>query len=565
MNIKKTIFIPLLFATICFFGIFLCNSPISNSQAKDKTTNSKIELSNKIIAQNKISYKFKYTLTPNDPLITIFSRDVKRVDLNSLKKELGEKNIGLDLDNNSIHVNLKDNINQNGLGKFQITAIGKDDLDIEIADLNENLLYSKKTIPETALESADDTVTGTENANNNTPENTNIDELHDVESEETSREDNSANKTTQITDSNLDYKQPPLVPGGEDWNQDWLKQDNLLISMGIPKKLDDGRTSYPVLYFGALNYALNHTKVYDSVGGRPGAVGLGSGRKNNITAANSGIINVPKNGNVDAEQQKKNDPNKFLNFTFGDGLLFGDGTAFRPDAVYRGSQRNWTTTNVFDFYKPTGNIMKPAIYGPDFEKLSGDWGLDEKSARFYVKQYSVGSGKNQHHFVAQRIVYRQVLKKGYAIQVTTTQQFDENNSVIITTEFKNVGNKYIDNFQGYTFRDITFLRDHRRKGSKQDNVIRSLGKNRGVYASRNGEFGSRIEFKLSGYPDSPYAWSGRGTRSSFYQSSRKDHFPWNSKGLFNTYNDAFEDIDDVGDKGSEPGFGNSWMGFQTYN
>ncbi|WP_125770293.1 hypothetical protein [Companilactobacillus furfuricola] len=67
----------------------------------------------------------------------------------------------------------------------------------------------------------------------------------------------------------------------------WTKRNNLQVSYGHPiKKQSDGSILKPVIYFGSITNALNHFSVQESVNRDR----YRSSRKNNVTAANSGVV-----------------------------------------------------------------------------------------------------------------------------------------------------------------------------------------------------------------------------------------------------------------------------------
>lgn len=532
------------------------------SQAAELTEQTTIKIEQDKIEPDFLIYEMNYDYSStNDPIIILSTHQIKNIELSFLEEQLGKENVSITENDQQLILNLKQL--KKSKGSFKLKKLGSDPLLVTIRNAKQEVIY-QSTITDKKAESNTEIIPPAEESE--------IDVTKDpaaTESDPNNEQDNSAQ---------------PEITRDPDWNRGWNEKSKLIVARGIDKKLDSGRTATPVQYFGALNYALEGITLKDSVGGRPLSPGLviipgpgeGTGRKNNLTAANSAVIISRESGkynwtNTQVDNNRDYRRNYYLNYTFGDGFLykpglFNDG----KEKIYRGSQRNFITTNLFDYYSPTGDISKPRIYGPDVEEERKVYGLDEKNVHYSIKNdklYRDGNPNNQDEdnvvkTFMQRMVFRQVMNNS-VVQVTITMKFDNNNASIITTEFKNIGSTYLDNFQGYTFRDITFIRDHRRDRSKQDNIIRSLGNHVGAYASRNDVYDSRIEFKLSGYPDSPYAWSARGTRSAFYSASDKDHFPWNTKGIQNQYDDAFKNIYDRADQENEPSFGEPFMDYAT--
>lgn len=586
---KKELLIPLIIATI-FISIGLITLyPSHQINAAELTEKTIVDVHQQSANENSRIYQIDYHYKNNDSVLALSSHQIKNFDIPFLEKQFGKENVGFDKNQHELFLNLKKF--NSSKGSFQLKKLGTEELLLSIKNAKHELLFQSK--PDSKNNFNDQNLLEDTNADpeSNLPTKTSED-LNSSGSSSDRNDDpqqiNNENVSTDFASDNSQHDDTAQekIPRDPDWNTGWSERSRLIVARGIDKKMSDGRTSTPVQYFGALNYALENITLSDSVHGRPLRPGLiwlipgpgsGTGRKNNITAANSGII-MSRPGHTWTETQKASENyklNYYLNYTFGDGLLFKPGVLNDGgEKVYRGSQRNFITTNLFDYYMPTGDISKPRIYGPDIEDKNV-YGLDEKNVHYYIKNHTLFRDGNPNNVtknnvvktVMQRLVFRQVMKKS-VVQVTVTMKFDNNNGSIITTEFKNIGTTYIDNFQGYTFRDLTFIRDHRRDQSKQDNIIRSLGNHEGAYASRNDVYNSRIEYKLNGYPDSPYAWAARGTRSAFYYASNDDHFPWNENGIEDnvnkvTYDDAFKHIYDRADQENEPGFGKPLMNFAT--
>ncbi|WP_300560519.1 hypothetical protein [Companilactobacillus sp.] len=515
----------------------------------------------------------KYQLDVNAPILTITSPQFKNIDVEALKKEIGKDHVGVDSEHQKLHLNMKDNIDQDGKGSFSIVTTNDQKMIIDFSDINEEqllmtllnsdgkdaLLDTEEKIDKPGV-GADKPLSGeTSEFNKKAPSkdpNTDVDGEADGDGDD---DDDGVDEDANIHEDE------------DDPSKGWIRSENMMISPGHAVENSDGSKRVPVLYFGALNYALEGLSVKRSVAGRPLRTGLvagvlgtpiGDGRMNNVTAANSAIIYVPKNGNINAVQtnNEKKRKNSFYTNTFGDGKLppppkIGTGLVSAGDKVYRGSQRNFVTTNIFDYYgKSSGDITKPKLFGPDAKNIGDYTGLVKKQTRLYYKTYEDPVTKET--LTMQRLIFYQKID-GYQVRVKITQRFDANDGVIINHEFTNVGTRHMDNFTGYVFRDITFMRNHNKRSSDQSNVLRSLGNHKGIYAAR-ADSDSKIEMQLAGYEDSPYAWSGRGTKSTFFEADKSDHFPWSYDGDIQKPN-AFVGINDVGDKDTEPGFANSWI------
>lgn len=538
---RKFYAIIIAIVSICAFVV------LTGFSDKETSTKAQSEIVNTVKIEKATETKtgsknlIKFTLDPKNPVLHLSSPQIKQIDVEALKKEIGKENIGLDLEHQQIHLNLHDKIDENGEGSFVLIANGSEQAMMGFSDINEEqllvtMLNAEKDAPEIRK-----------------PSNSNLDGETDEDGED--------------EDDGVD-EDPNIYENEDDPTKGWTRTDQMMISAGHVKTNPDGSKTYPVIYFGAINYALQGITIRDAVAGRPLATGLlgiigkppiGEGRKNNVTAANTSIIEVPKNGKMEDNQTNKgSEQNKFYTNTFGDGMLppapFPQNLTSTGQKPYRGSQRNFVTTNLYNYHKKRENAKQPKIFGPDAKNRGDYTGLVKKQTRLYYKMYH--DPESDEPTIMQRLIFYQKVGD-YQVRVKITQRFDKDNGVIINHEFFNVGTKYIDSFQGYVFRDITFMKNHNMDTSQQNNVIRSLGDNQGVYSTSK-LYGQRVELKFDGFEDEPYAWAGRGTRSTTFEASKKDHFPWNYSGPLEKY-DAFENIDDIGDKKTEPGRGKSWI------
>lgn len=523
---------------------FTANNQQSKADEKIKNT---VQVSKMEQTKDGSINTISYQLDPTMPILNITSQQLANVDIDALKKEIGEDNVGVDLENQQLHLNLKDKIDESGKGSFDLIVNVKDKIMIGFTDIQENELLITMLNPDGPDPNANDINV------------TNPNDHADPDGEN--------DKPGEDSDDGVG-EDPNIYENEDDPTKGWTRTEKMMISPGHVIKNPDGSKTYPVIYFGAINYALQGITIRDAVAGRPLTTGLlgllgkkpiGEGRKNNVTAANTSIIEVPKNGSMnDLQTNRYKKTNHYSTNTFGDGMLppagFGSNLISTGQKSYRGSQRNFATTNLYNYYKNPAKASIPKVFGPD-EKNNGKYtGLVKKQTRLYFKLYK--DPESDEPTIMQRLIFYQKVRD-YQVRIKITQRFDKNNGVIVNYEFFNVGTKQIDSFQGYVFRDITFMKDHNIDSSKQMNVIRSLGEHQGIYATSK-EYGQRFEMKFDGFDDEPYAWSSSGTRSTYFAASKKDHFPWNYNGPIKKQ-DAFKDINDLGDKAIEPGRGNSWV------
>lgn len=542
----------ILISVISLF-IFFTNKSASNAEENLNITKKLdiVEIKNR---KDTSVLRIKYTLPSDNPVIVLNSPQFKNIDITKLKKKIGDKNISIKEDDKKIFINLKNNIDPRGNGEFLLETLNQNKTDLTFTDLKASIL-TKKVLNDN--QSADHTI---DSAISSSPETSQSSQSSSTTNQPTSESKNNydssdLSKSATFTDTGGD----PISDDETDPESQWISSRKLKISPGPAQKLTDGRQVVPVIYFGALNYALENINIHESIGDRPSSesfgdlvsipgadgqlsINKGEGRKNNITAANTAVIIVPKGGNVFDKQTKTFDGNKneWLTNTFGDGLLTGGGHVITN---FLGSQRNHVTTNLYNLVSPSGTWSQPNLLGVDNKTGKGDHriALDEGSERFYTRDDPVTK------LPQQRITFDQANGRYEKIKISITQGFQADGSIYVHINFKNIGNTRIPHFTGYAFRDITFMRNHSVNTFDKNTVLRSLGQNRGVYASRKDLNGS-IRFRLNEFEDSPYAWSARGTSSTFFSTTQTD-FPWRHySSEMSGKNDAWYNIYDHGDK-----------------
>lgn len=590
MHIKKLLTLSIFLFGLIGLIIIAITTHQSPTIATDNSPNNKIEFLEVEKTNQKTSVKIKYHLSAKQPILIINCPQINNLDTDKLKKDIGADNVGLNSDEQNVYLNLKNHISPQSSGELNLEILSKAPTVLQFKDIGNNKLAEKAINPEKTkvtdtssnnTEPDEDTPNEQESNQSTNPEDetaneepvketaTDSETVTDISKREDPDSDNPEDSKPDDEDSEIEDDQV-LNDDEEDVNSGWNQSDRLGISTGKPVETldpDSGekKIAYPVIYFGALNYALGGgIKISDSLS----TDRSGHGRKNNITAANSAIILTKPDGDpndiqrdTDYNDKKATQRNRWYTSTYGDGLMTYDKSIIDNDNQKQtefGSQRNFTTTNL-NYYAERGlpgvnSVKRPDLFGPgNIDKNKKKMGMDTSSFKFYWKKDPVTT------LTEQRIVFKQSHSKK-SIKISTTQRFGLDGSIIITTEFKNVGKERIPEFTGYTFRDVTFMKDHRYETRESKNVLRSLGDNRGVYATRQSHNGS-IEFHLTNFEDSPYAWSARGTKSSYFQSSNEHSFPFNtrSKEIFGK-SDSFNDIYDKGDNGRDPGLGKAFAG-----
>lgn len=317
----------------------------------------------------------------------------------------------------------------------------------------------------------------------------------------------------------------------------WTRHDKLRVSYGNPiKRQSDGSILKPVIYFGSITNALNQFSVNESTKQDR----TRSSRKNNITAANSGIL-------VLNNTEKNITNNTFFTNTSGDGVQVYDSTNKLDDN--RQTINNIVTTNLIN-YKEKTNDQTPNIIGPD-HYLNNNNGISKNSASFWTR-ISKETGLEE-----QKMVFEQkyegfnlnpwIKNPEYKIKIEIIQQFTKNNIVQTRITYTNIGNQKLKHFTGYSFRNITFNKSKNSKDSTELADIHSLGNNQGLFAS-NKKLGTNIEFDLSSQPDSPFAWKLSSNKPTYFKGS---NFVYKKNSAAH-----FQNVFDQGYKTAEdPGFG----------
>lgn len=512
MNHKKAFLI--LFLT-CFFSIFFCLKIQTVSRANENNSAEQISIKSDEKSNMDITINYQPEHKKNT-ILTITSNNIKNININSLIQEFGDSNVKINDDD--IILTSSNIESESSRITFKLSILKKINTSIQIQDKTNN-------------------------------QKSNYDfnfgkEIPTSDNEEVESSDSSNIDPNQFEEEQNTTKESKI-------GEDWIRSAKLKVSSGKVVNRN-GKQIIPVMYFGALNYALEKTSIKDSVGPRKTAYlvdAIGHGRLNNITAANSAIIVAPLDSKpLDNPEQVHNPDYGYYTTTF------ADGDVGKNHNSYFGSQRNFVTTNISEFSRSKGKeSLTPRVRGVDTDGLwskAPDETMDKSSVKFYTRQ------DPDTNLEMQRIVFNQKNNK-YIIQVTITQKFLDDGSIEIQTEFKNLG-KNITHFTGFTFRDVTFMKngdfDHR----DSKNKLLSLGNNEGIYSSRDLNDG-RIEFKLNGLDDSPFGWAGRGTRSTFYDGDGgNDSFPWASIPNSNIF-DAFENVKDTGDKKNLIPAGKAWI------
>lgn len=565
MKSKRTVFSIIPLFSILIFGFTFIIFKKSISKADEDGFIKQIEFSEIKKIENRTSIKINYKLSPVTPNLKINSEQINNIDIEQLKKELGDDLVETNMKKNEISINLKNNIHPTGDGQFKLELLSQSETHLVFMDADNKKIFSESVNTIDTPNTEEKEIDSVKENESEVEQKTTPDSNAKINDKDSKRENDSSESTDvqeKNNDESIDNETAEEIARA-DVDEDkagWQSEKTLRVTPGKSYDFADGKIATPVIYFGAINYALSNIKVIDSVGGRPVGfiIAKGNGRKNNITGPNSAVIVTPKGGNLYEEQaaNRKDEKNIWLTQTFGDGRV-NDRSNQKTELF--GAQRNFTTTNLYDYNTSSHDRTRPNMIGPDMEKIDGNdrIAMIEDSARFYTKV------DQETGLIMQRVSYIQEDPKlKFKIRTTITQKFLPDGNIKVTSTFRNLGQKAFADFQGYAFRDISFMANHDYAHIEKNNILRSLGNNKGIYATR-AAYGGGIEFQMNQYDDAPYAWAARGTRSTYFNSTRGSgqYFPFKQNVLWGKP-DAFTNVDDVGDNSLEldPGFGKRWLG-----
>lgn len=357
-----------------------------------------------------------------------------------------------------------------------------------------------------------------------------------------------------LTDNN--QEENPDEPDTDEFS--WIRSDSLRVSKGPVLKHADGTSAIPFIYFGDYTMAANGIKlryafskdIHDN---------NAHGRVDSLTAPNSLVITVPKNGKLEYG------PNKNGNHIYGNS--YGDAHDLDGSS---GSKGDFVTTDIYNLELPSERSNRPSVAGPDV--------LDKKYSMSDVPTFSYRTDPKTG-FEEQRMVFFQQIrrnKKFYEVEVKIIQKFEKNGRVLTKISYSNTGDQPISKFMGFAFKDFSLTRDFAEirdgYGKKVGDFVplRALGNGRGVYL-QSGITESRYNL-FTNLPNGPSSWAGRSISKSHDQQKGYvnglfgilgggGRFPWFSgegnisNGFYESTDvprglkNSFSDMNDLGDAG----------------
>lgn len=384
----------------------------------------------------------------------------------------------------------------------------------------------------------------------------NTSEDQDSENNSNNQENTDINEN-QINDTDIQENQDDDTDQPDTDEITWTRSDSLRISRGPILRHADGTSAVPYIYFGDYTYASANIKVkaafakdiHDS---------YAHGRVDSLTAPNSLVITVPRGGSIE------NGPNSGGNHIYGNA--YGD--AHSQDGSL-GSKGDFITTDIYNLEVPSDKLSKPSVAGPGI--LDKKYSMSESPIFSYRVDPETG-------FEQQRMIFYQQVKRNkdlYEVEVKIVQKFEKNGRVVTEITYTNVGDKPIQRFMGFAFKDFSLTKDFKEirdnKGKKVGDFIpiRALGNGRGIYL-QSGIIESRYNL-FTNLPNGPSSWAGRsiskahdqqkGYESGFLGIGSSSKFPWapgegdisnghyKSPDLPKGLKNSFSDMNDLGDAG----------------
>ncbi|WP_125760870.1 hypothetical protein [Companilactobacillus hulinensis] len=529
------------------------------------TTETKAEFTSIKETDNGFTGTIKYNLKSETEVLSINSSDISKFDLDILKKQLGNKNVTLQKNQNNILLNLKEHVDKSLNGEFDFKINKIDSITISITDSKNNFLASKKLDVEAKLPTMESVLTN------------NADE-----------KDKSKNNLTDINTVD-ETKEKAAAQDDDQDDTNWTQTYNLRLSRGPTLEHASGSKATPFLYFGDFFYARKQMLVKDAY---QKDTGRGKdGRFDSLTAPNFATVVQPEGDNeelntIDDGEKGDNDVGKEF-ITKGRHIYtHNNGDGQHKDNV-TGSKGTFVTTDLHNYNHVTDHKTMPSMMGPDH--LGSTVAMLTIPKLFYKLDPQTG-------FEQQKLIFQQQYVAGkikYKLEMTIIIKFNRSGEMVTEVSYKNIGDKEFKNFIGFVFHNIAFNRDYVQEYDKDKKIyhggyvpLRSLGNNRGMYAQSDSVH-ARVNFHMN-LDNEPEAWAARTTTDSSHQfkgytssggilslvftgilqakftgnpwkhhmNDRYNHTPWYQpgnlpKGMFN----SFRTYEDPGDKGHDPGAG----------
>lgn len=368
----------------------------------------------------------------------------------------------------------------------------------------------------------------------------------------------------------------------------WTSSDMLRVSKGPILKHTDGSSTQPYLYFGDYNFAsTGRTSIALAWDVR------GKSRQNSLTAPNSGILYAEPGSRI-ADGLKSNTNHIYTtHYGDSQNLNYDNALTDIEDRPF-GSPTSYTSNNLFNYVVQTDNWLKPGTSGPNklgkayamnglpkfYYRIDPRTGFEEQRLVFKQKAFWENK-KNRGNPEITTIIKQSFTKTGKVITNITYK----NTGKIMYNNFSGFSNHDLSlNKDGAEITD--------KNGNKIGNYLpmRSLGNDRGMYMQTpNNEIRTSV---FMNQENAPGAWAARSASRSYLATKgflhnpglielvpiNETYYPWKvgkDKGNFlvsNNFYDrkkkqfnfpytpdythnAFKNQRDPGDKGQKKGAG----------
>lgn len=345
--------------------------------------------------------------------------------------------------------------------------------------------------------------------------------VHKINGEEIFNYD--VNDTNQTRDS--------ITPTDDDEDESgWVFSEMLKVSEGPILKHSDGSSTRPLLYFGDYNYAVARMSISDAFGIRgksridslttPGTAVLYSSKDSRIEDGAKGKGNHIYTDHYGDHQENDYDMSSIINM----GLK---GEPREAEDRPLGSSRSYTSNNLYNYVVESDGVGVPGVSGPN--KLGVSYAMLD-TPKFYYRTNPQTGFEEQKLVFNQKAFY--AYKKGRNNpEITTTIKLSFNKTGRVQTKiaFKNTGSYHFGNFVGLSNHDLSLNKDNQEikdkygKGIGNYVKLRALGNSRGMYM-QSGDNQVRTTYYLN-RENGPAGWAGRSSSKSYIATKGFMHSP----------------------------------------
>lgn len=322
-----------------------------------------------------------------------------------------------------------------------------------------------------------------------------------------------------------------IAPTDDDEDESgWVFSEMLKVSEGPILEHSDGSSTRPLLYFGDYNYAIQRMSVGDAFGIRgksridslttPGTAVLYASKGSRIEDGAKGNGNHIYTDHYGDHQENDYDMLSVINMGIKE-----DPRGIEDRSI--GSPRSYTSNNLYNYVVESDGKGVPGVSGPN--KIGESYAMLD-TPKFYYRTNPQTGFEEQKMVFHQKAFY--AYKKGRNNpEITTTIKLSFNKVGRVQTKiaFKNTGKYAFGNFVGLSNHDLSLnkdnqeIRDNRGKGIGNYVKLRALGNQRGMYM-QSGDNQVRTSYYLN-HENGPAGWAGRSSSKSYLATKGFMHSP----------------------------------------